>query len=180
MTDTGTKLSVRTDATAPAATIGAPEWSIFTDLRREMDRLLEDFGRGWFGDVTRLIPPALDTMLRSDARFDLRPAVDLVEKDGAWSITAEMPGLDDEAIEVAIVDDVLTQKGEKTVTREDDEKGRHVSERRYGSFARSFRLPEGIDRDRIEASYAGGVLTVTPPKRAVEAPQAKKIEVKAA
>jgi len=175
MADTATRLPVRNEAKAVGTAPAATGWPMFADLRREMDRLFDDFGRGWFRDPTL---PAFGT--GAFAGRALAPAVDVVEKDGAWAITAELPGLDEKAIDVSIAGDVLTLKGEKTETREEDDKGTHVSERRYGSFARSFRLPEGIDREKVAARYADGVLTVTVPKLAAEKPEEKKIEVKAA
>ncbi|MER2606206.1 MAG: Hsp20/alpha crystallin family protein [Siculibacillus sp.] len=181
MTDKTVKLPVRDESKTVGTTPATRGWPMFADLRREMDRLFDDFGRGWFRDTGLFRPTTvLDDTSRWMTRFDLVPAVDVVEKDGAWRVTAELPGLDEKAIDVAVVGDLLTMKGEKTETRDEDDKGAHVSERRYGAFSRSFRLPEGIDRDKIEATYAGGVLTVTLPKTAAEAPAEKKIEVKAA
>jgi HSP20 family protein len=175
MATTATKLPVRNETKAVGTAPKMPEWSMFADLRREMDRLFDDFGRGWFRD---LAPPAFDT--GAFGREVLVPAVDVVEKEGAWTITAELPGLDDKAVDVSIAGDILTLKGEKTETREEDDKGTHVSERRYGSFTRSFRLPDGVDRETITADFAKGILTVTLPKRAVAKEEEKKIEVKAA
>lgn len=175
MATTATKLPVRNEVKAVGTAPRMPEWPMLADLRREMDRLFDDFGRGWFRD---LAPPAFDT--GSFGREMLLPAVDVVEKEGAWTITAELPGLDEKAVDVSIADDVLTLKGEKTETREEDDKGTHVSERRYGSFTRAFRLPDGIDRDEIAADFAKGILTVTLPKRAVAKKEETKIEVKAA
>lgn len=170
-----TKLPVRDETKAVGTAPKMPGRPMFADLRREMDRLFDDFGRGWFRDLTL---PTFGTGALSEVA--LNPAVDVVEKEGAWAITAELPGLDEKAVDVSIADDVLTLKGEKTETRDEDDKGMHVSERRYGSFARSFRLPDGIARDKIEANFANGVLTVTIPKIAVPKPEATKIEVKAA
>lgn len=175
MADTATKLPVRNEAKAVERTPTTTGRPMFADLRREMDRLFDDFGRGWFRD---LAAPTFDTGVFAERV--LAPAVDVVEKAGAWAITAELPGLDEKAIDVSIAGDVLTLKGEKTETREEDDEGTHVSERRYGSFARSFRLPDGVDRDKVAANFANGVLTVTVPKLAVEKPEAKKIEVEAA
>lgn len=175
MADKATKLPVRNETEAVGTAPKMPEWPMFADLRREMDRLFDDFGRGWFRDPTL---PTFGT--GAPTRAALAPAVDVVEKEGAWAITAELPGLDQKAVDVSIADDVLTLKGEKTESRDEDDRGTHVSERRYGSFARSFRLPEGVDRDGIVATFADGVLTVTIPKIATAKPEEKKIEVKAA
>lgn len=175
MATIATKLPVRTETKAVGTAPKMPEWPMFADLRREMDRLFDDFGRGWFRD---LAPSAFDT--GAFAREVLVPAVDVVEKEGAWTLTAELPGLDEKAVDVSIADDVLTLKGEKTETREEDDKGTHVAERRYGAFTRSFRLPEDVDRDGIAAEFAKGILTVTLPKLAEAKKETTRIEVKAA
>ncbi len=106
------------------------------------------------------------------------PAVDLVEKDGEFAITAELPGLDEKNVEVKLSNGTLTISGEKKDERENKEKDYYFSERRYGSFKRAFRLPDGVDTDKIEAAFDKGVLTVRLPKT-VEAQKAeKKIEIK--
>ena len=114
------------------------------------------------------------------AERPVMPAVDVVETEGAWRITAELPGMDEKAVDVTIAGDVLTLKGEKTEEKDEDRTGTRVTERRYGAFARSFTLPPGIDRGAIDAAFANGVLTVTLPKLAAETPAETRIEVKAA
>jgi HSP20 family protein len=87
-------------------------------------------------------------------------------------VTAELPGMDVNDIEVKFADGTLTIRGEKTETREESKKGHYLSERRYGSFSRSFRIPNAVDADRIEANFKNGVLMVTLPK----SPDAQKSE----
>ncbi len=72
----------------------------------------------------------------------------------------------------------LTIKGEKREEKEEKRENYHLSERRFGSFQRSFQLPRGVDRDRIEARFDKGVLTVVLPKTAEAAARQKKIEIK--
>ena len=91
----------------------------------------------------------------------MKPAVDVVEKENAFELTAELPGLDAKNIELSLQDDVLTIKGEKN---EEKTRDRFVSERRYGSFRRSLQLPVSVDPAKIEASYKSGVLSVKLPK----------------
>ena len=91
------------------------------------------------------------------------PVVDVVEKDKEYEITAELPGLDEKNIEVKLSDDVLTIKGEKKEEKEEKQKDYYLSERRYGSFQRSFRLPDGVDAEKIEARFKNGVLTLSLP-----------------
>ena len=86
--------------------------------------------------------------------------------------------MNEKDVEVSLSGTTLTIKGEKKQEREEKDKGYYLSERSYGSFQRAFTLPEGADGEKIAASFANGVLTVTVPKTAQAAP--KKIEVKAA
>ncbi len=106
--------------------------------------------------------------------------VDIIEGDKAYEVTAELPGMDEKDIEVKIADGGLTIKGEKQEQKEEKEKNYYLSERRYGSFERYFRIPEGVDTDKIEASFKKGVLTVNLPKKPEAQKPVKKIEVKAA
>jgi HSP20 family protein len=110
------------------------------------------------------------------------PAVDVVEKETAYEITAELPGMDEKNIELTVADDMLTIKGEKREEREEKKKDYYLSERRFGSFERSFRLPEGVESDKVEASFKKGVLTVTLPKtpEAQKKSKEKKISIKTA
>ena len=103
-----------------------------------------------------------------------------METDDAVQITAELPGMSENDIDISLSDGVLTLKGEKKDEKEVEDKGYYLSERRFGFFQRSFRLPEGIDEDRIEASFDKGVLKITLPKTQEATKQAKKISVKSA
>jgi HSP20 family protein len=95
-------------------------------------------------------------------------------------VTAELPGMNEKEIEVVLSDGTLTLKGEKRQEKEQNEKNFYLSERSYGSFQRSFTLPSGVDREKIAADFAKGVLTITMPKTAKAKESQKKIEVKAA
>jgi HSP20 family protein len=86
--------------------------------------------------------------------------------------------MEEKDIDVSLSGDTLTIKGEKRQEREEKGDNRYLSERSYGAFQRSFSLPENVDREKIAAAFAKGVLTVTLPKSAKAAP--KKIEVKTA
>ena len=108
------------------------------------------------------------------------PAMDITEDDGNYNMTAELPGMSEKEIEVVVSGDMLTLKGEKKEEKEQKEKNFYLSERSYGSFQRSFYVPEGVDRDKIAADFSKGVLTITMPKTAKAVQQQKTIEVKAA
>lgn len=158
-----------------AAKPQAPE--VRRHFHSEIDRLFDFFDDFRFPTMRSFF----DAEPRWPARFSLKvPAVDVVEDDKAYKITAELPGIDDKKVEVASDGDVLTIKGEKSQEKEEKDKNYDPSERSYGAFERSFRLPEDVDRDTIEATFANGVLTVTLPKSATAQKSAKKIEVKAA
>jgi HSP20 family protein len=108
------------------------------------------------------------------------PAVDASVDDKTYKITAELPGLDEKNIEVTLSGDELILKGEKRQDKEERDQSFYVSERAYGTFRRSFHLPENVDRDKIAADFTKGVLTITIPKTAEAQKPAKKIDVKAA
>jgi HSP20 family protein len=105
--------------------------------------------------------------------------VDVVEKEKSYEITAELPGLDASDIDINFARGTLTIKGEKKEEKEEKKKDYYLSERRYGSFQRSFQVPDGIDTDKIEANFEKGVLKIALPKTAQARSQEKKIPITA-
>jgi len=91
-----------------------------------------------------------------------------------------LPGLEQKDVEVRLSNGTLIIKGEKREEKDERQKDYYMSERRYGTFMRSFRLPDTVDTDKIEARFANGVLTVRLPKSAEARQNEKKIEIKAA
>ena len=157
--------------TAPVASNAPDAWRTF---RTEMDRLFDRFAGGWG-------MPSLRRMFDTDEVFGVpSPAVDISESEVGYKVTAELPGLSEKDIEVAVSGDTLTLKGEKRLEKEEKNKNFYLSERSYGSFQRSFYVPEGVDREQVTAEFSKGVLTITMPKTAKAVGQQKKIEVKAA
>lgn len=153
---------------------------VWHSFRSEMDRLFDRFSTG-FGLPTFRRMLDVEPAWSSESSFSFAaPAVDVTEDDKAYKITAELPGIEEKNIEVTVSGDMLTLKGEKRYEKEEKDKNRYMSERAYGSFQRSFLLPEGVDRDKIAADLAKGVLTITLPKTAEAQKPQKKIEVKAA
>lgn len=169
------KLPVTNKPSEPA--FAGSTWRPFETLRKEVDRLFEDFGDDFWRRPFRT-----RAGLEKDwaQKFVTTPAADVVETDKAYEITAELPGIDQKNIEVNVANGGITIKGEKKEETEEKKKDYYVSERRYGSFERYFSLPEGVDADKIEATFKNGVLKVMLPKTAEAQKPAKKIEVKAA
>lgn len=177
MADTADKTPAKSES--KAATPAPAAWQPFDSLRREVDRLFEDFGFGLHRPA-RTVPADVDPVWRRDFGFVTTPAVDIAEKDDAFEITAELPGLSEKDVDVSHANGMLTIKGEKKQETEEKKKDYHLTERRYGAFQRGFALPEGVDEDKIDARFKNGVLTVTLPKTPEARKAAKKIEVKGA
>jgi len=151
-------------------------WPSLTGLRHEIDSLFDHFMRG-FPRRGRSID--LTPLWKFETPFGLSsPAVDIIEKEKTYEVAAELPGLEAGDIEVSLSGDVLTIKGEKKEEKETKEKNYYLSERRYGSFQRSFHLPEGFDRDKVDANFEKGVLHISLPKLAKVVEQQKIIQVK--
>ena len=103
------------------------------------------------------------------------PAVDISERKDAYVVSAEVPGIKPEELEVTLEDGLLTIQGERRMEKETSDRQYHRVERRYGAFRRSITLPSQVNADAIEASYSDGVLQVVVPK--VESAKPKKINV---
>ena len=176
MAETVTKLPLKQGKTEPSS---IDAWQPFESLRQEINRLFDDFGWGSWQPFPRSLFAAEPLFRRGLMRATM-PAVDLVESDKAYEITAELPGMDEKNIDVKVTDGRLSIKGEKQEEKEEKKKDYYLHERRFGSFERSFDLPESVDPEKIEASFKKGVLTVTLSKKAEAQKPAKKIEVKAA
>ena len=175
MAESATKQPVKNETKAPAPS----GWSSLENLRREMDRLVDDFrfDFGWSPfrnrrfDVAPLVPREIS--------WGAVPAVDIAEKDNAYEISAELPGMDEKDVEVKYASGLITIKGEKQEEKEEKRKDYHLSERRYGSFQRAFSLPEGADPDKLEATFKNGVLKITLPKSAEAQRKERKIAINA-
>jgi HSP20 family protein len=105
------------------------------------------------------------------------PAVDVFDRKDAVVLKAELAGMDPDAIQIEVDDNVLTIKGERKFEEEVEQERYYRVERRFGSFQRSLALPQGVQADNIQAGYEDGILTVTVPKAEEQKP--KRIEVKA-
>jgi HSP20 family protein len=133
-------------------------------LFQEMQKTFEDFSR------------------RSPfARFGSdMPKIDVAESKDAIDVTAELPGVDEKDVDLTLVDDVLTIRGEKKSEREEQDKDKnwHVVERSYGSFSRAIPLPFEPDATKVEARFDKGVLRIHLPKSEEVTKKEQKIEIK--
>jgi len=163
-------------SSAPSIQTGHP----FDNLRREVERLFDVFSGG-FGTV-----PFRSSVFDSgpfwgrELSWPTAPAVDFTDTEKAYELTAELPGIDEKNIEVNVANGILSIKGEKQEDKEEKKKDYYIRERNFGSFERSFQVPDGVDADKIEAGFKKGVLTITLPKKPEVQKAAKKIDVKVA
>lgn len=139
----------------------------FAAMRREMDRLMGDFGGAF---------PATGAM---PAGF-LNPKVDVAETDQGIDIHLDLPGIDPKDVNVELADGVLTIQAERKTAKEekDDKKTWHVTERSYGTYMRRFALPFDVDSAKVEAAFDKGVLAIHIPRPPEVAPKTAKIAVK--
>jgi HSP20 family protein len=150
----------------------------FNALRRQVDRLFDDFTGGFWGlPFGRSMPELARGMF---AGGEVTPQIDVKETADSFQVTAELPGLAEKDVAVTIADNVLTLKGEKKAEREEKGENYHLSERSFGSFTRSVQLPTTVDQDKITAQFDKGVLTIALPKVEAAKTREKKIEIKPA
>jgi HSP20 family protein len=147
----------------PLAPFPGEERSPLVSLRREMDRLFDDFFQAPL--------PAFGRGLSA------WPSVEVAERDGEIRVTAEMPGMSEKDVELLLDNGTLTLRGERKQESEDKERG--WSERWYGRFERRIGLPSGVDEANARADFRDGVLTVTLP-RSPEAERGRRIPINAA
>jgi HSP20 family protein len=176
MAEDTSKIPVTTDKAAPSES--RPRRPL-ESLRQEIDRLFDDFGIGTWRSPFRSSFFDMDPFRRAKAAFSGMPAVDVAETEKGYKVVAELPGMDEKNIEVKIANGMLTINGEKQEDKEEEKQDYYVRERSFGSFERTFQVPDGVDLDQVDASFKKGVLTVTLPKIAEAQKAEKKIAVKA-
>jgi len=143
-------------------------------LREEVDRLFDNFFLATFGRSLFDFDPWRE---RAFGRMgDITPRMDVVEDADQYRVTVELPGMDEKDVTVKVQGAQLVISGEKKAEHTEDSGTMHLTERSYGSFVRTVRLPEDCDPDAIRAEFAKGVLSVSLPKRP-EGKNEKKIEV---
>lgn len=107
----------------------------------------------------------------------LSPASDAKGDENAYRITMELPGVEEKDIDVSVHEGVVSVKGEKSAEREEKGDTWFFSERQYGSFSRTFRLPADADGDKIEAHLKDGVLMISVPKASARSAEARKVSI---
>ncbi len=140
-------------------------------LQDEMNKLFSDF----FGDVS--LP---HWFRRSEPTFAVSPAMDVIENDKEFKVTAELPGMDAKDVQITTSEGYLTIKGEKKSEKKEEREGYFRQERSYGSFQRVVALPDNANFDKAEASFKNGLLTLSIPKKAGAQSKERKIEIKQA
>ncbi len=146
-------------------------WEPFRDLLTLQDRM------------NRLFDASYGTMRGRGAEDDWAlggswaPAVDIYEKEGNIVLKAELPGIDPSDVDIRVENDVLTLRGERKLDEEVKKESYHRVERSYGSFTRSFTLPNVVDTQNIKAEFKDGVVRVTLPKREEAKPRQIQINV---
>lgn len=141
---------------APGSLFGGGAADPFMTLHREMNRLFDDVLRGGGRPAGFADPSAAEALLS--------PQMDVSETDKEVRIKAELPGVNENDIDVSLNDDILTIRAEKKQERKEEREGVHFSERSFGTFQRSLRLPFQINADQVQARFENGVLSVAVPK----------------
>lgn len=133
------------------------KWDPFVELEDVSKHLNRIFGR---------FPARPEPDRELLAMVDWAPTVDISETDTAYLIKGEIPGVDKENVKVNIEDGLITMRGERKQEKEQKDEKFHRIERSYGSFMRSFRLPDDVDETAVKAEFKDGMLNVTLPKSA--------------
>ncbi|MBT8142615.1 MAG: Hsp20/alpha crystallin family protein [Gammaproteobacteria bacterium] len=152
------------------------ELSPIMQLHSEIDRMINQV----FHDFS--MPLATDTGgLLSGASGLFKPSVDIHTKANKYQLLVEIPGVDEDAIELELVNDTLAIKGEKEHSHSQEEADNFIVERTYGSFQRLISLPDDVDKNNIQASFKNGVLNIVLPRvKQSEAHKGKIIDIKTA
>ena len=153
MAEAVTKLAVKTEMPGEKTgrSVATAEVWPFAGLRRDIDRLFDDFSGGiWRSPFGRSFFD-VEPFRRAQATLGAVPAVDVTQTDKSYEITAELPGMEEKDIDVRLANGVLTIRGEKRDEKEEKKNDYYVRERSFGSFERSFQVPENVDTDKVSA-----------------------------
>ncbi|SFP19847.1 Hsp20/alpha crystallin family protein [Tranquillimonas alkanivorans] len=108
----------------------------------------------------------------------IAPASEASSKNNAYTIAVELPGVEEKDIDLSVQEGMLSLKGEKKTSREEKGETWYFSERQYGAFSRSFRLPPDADETKVEADLRDGVLTITVPKKTASEPASSRVQIR--
>ena len=162
--------------TLPVTHAGQAQLSPLLQFRDEFDRLFENAFRAFGWPATGLGSGAWG----ATQNMMWKPSVDIAATERDYTITVEVPGVDEDDVKLELVDNILTIRGEKRQTSESSERDYYRVERSYGMFQRVLTLPDDIELDRIEAKFKNGVLTIHMPRQTVSQRKGKLIEIKKA
>lgn len=140
----------------------------FHSLHKEIDRVFDEF---------KGLVPRFDSGRLTDFNGQIVPRLDVSETDETVEITAELPGVGEDDVDISVSSNVLTLKGEKSAQKEEKEKDFHVVERSYGKFARTIPLSFDINPDDVDAKFTDGVLAITITKPPEIASKTRKIAI---
>lgn len=165
----GTTLPVTVHREGPSRSYGP-----MAQFHQELDRMFDNFFRGFgfpsmgFGREHSLSVP----------EEWLRPTLDIAAGEKEYTISVELPGVDEKDVQLELSDDTLVIKGEKKQEKEEKEKNYYRMERSYGSFQRVLSLPEDAEHEGIGAVYKNGILKITIPRKAAPVKESRQIAIK--
>lgn len=149
-------------------------WNPFKEMDRLQNELASFFGSG----LTKDAPTRAESNRELLKLTDWTPLVDITEDDKEYLIKTDLPEVKKDDLRVKVEEGVLTIEGERHFENEEKDKKFHRVERSYGSFRRSFSIPDDADEDKVDAEFKDGILTVHLAKHTVAKPQAKSVNVK--
>ena len=161
----------KTDVTKPDDMSLSRPRDVFSSMRDEMNRLFERFEHDW---------PRFPTLFKRSEGELVVPELDVRESTNQITIEAELPGVEEKDVTVTLSNGVLTIKGEKRHEKEEKAENYHMTERSFGSFQRSLRLPDSVDDGKVEARFDKGVLRITAAKKPEAVKAERRIEIRKA
>jgi HSP20 family protein len=169
----------KTDISKPADTSVSRPRDIFAAMRDEMDRVFARFETDWPRWPGLSALPRLPSAFRRGTGAQLIvPELDVRENTNSIVIEAELPGVDEKDVSVTVANGLLTIKGEKKDQHEEKDETHYFSERSFGAFERSLRLPDTIDETKVAATFEKGVLKITAAKKPEAVKAERKIEIR--
>src|ERR1700745_1349711 len=142
-------------------------WEPFREFATLQDRINRAFRESYSGADRD----------ESLATSGFAPAVDVYEDEHKVTLKIEVPGIDEKDIDVRVENNTLTVHGERKIEKEEKEENYRRVERQYGSFTRTFTLPQTVDTENVSATYDKGVLKITLPKKAEAKPKQIKVQI---